>query len=505
MLAVLTLTALLGAIAAACSSDSDGDSKESAESTPSETTEETTPRPDGPAATIAGPMTGGKGIFLPVAADPGPALDEAGYTETEYTAAGTATSYTGELPTDGTFALEPGATADYVTRIVVRRPEDPADFNGTVVVEWLNVSGGVDNPPEYVYVQDELLREGYAWVGVSAQLIGIEGGPVVVEAPGAEEAGAGKGLKAIDPERYGELSHPGDAFAYDIYTQVARALRSPGETDPLDGFDVRTVIAVGESQSAFALTTYYNGVQPLANAFDAFLIHSRGGSVAPLDRPDGYIDIASSIGGPATVLRTDQATPVIIVQTEGDVLGVIGYYPARQPDAEHLRLWEIAGSAHADIFQVGEDREPALGCETPINRSQAMFVLRAALRRLQEWVIDGTTPPNADLLEVDTSSAQPTYVLDEVGNVQGGVRTPVVDAPVDVLSGLAPGTPSVICLLLGSTLPIPAEDLAALYTDGDDYLEQYTAATEVGIEAGFLLEDDREEILEGADPSRIAG
>ena len=42
-------------------------------------------------------------------------------------------------------------------------------FNGTVVVEWLNVSGGVDAAPDWTFAHTELIREGYAWVGVSAQ------------------------------------------------------------------------------------------------------------------------------------------------------------------------------------------------------------------------------------------------------------------------------------------------------------------------------------------------
>ena len=72
-----------------------------------------------------------------------------------------------------------------------------------------------------------MTRQGHAWVGVSAQLIGVEGGPVLVVAPGAEGL-AGKGLKAIDPARYGSLEHPGDGFSFDIFTQVARALREGG-------------------------------------------------------------------------------------------------------------------------------------------------------------------------------------------------------------------------------------------------------------------------------------
>ena len=111
---------------------------------------------------------------------------------------------------------------------------------------------------------------------MSAQRIGVEGGDILVEVPEAQARGLGQGLRRMDPERYGDLHHPGDAFAYDIFTQVARGLRSPVELDPLDGLEVERVLAVGESQSAFTLTTYVNGVQPLTEQFDGFLIHSRG-------------------------------------------------------------------------------------------------------------------------------------------------------------------------------------------------------------------------------------
>jgi hypothetical protein len=512
-LAALALGGLLATAAAGCASSDTGTGstdrgQTSDTSAPAGTapTGTVAPRPPGPAATIAGPLTAGNGVFLGASSPAGPALEAAGYVEQEYTASGTATSYTapGGLPTDGTYELEPGTTADFTTRIVVRRPGDPAAFNGAVAVEWLNVSGGVDAAPDYTYLQEELLREGYAWVGVSAQRIGVEGGTVAVKAPGAEESGAGKGLKAIDAERYGELSHPGDAYMYDLYTQVARSLLEPGATDPLDGLEVRQLLAVGESQSAFALTTYYNGVQPLTEAFDGFFIHSRGGAPAPIEAPSGAIDIAGSIAGAPTTLRTDEPTPVIVVQTEGDMLGVIRYLPARQPDSEHVRVWEVAGAAHADAFQVGE-MGAGLGCTTPINDGQQTFVLRAALRQLHRWAADGTAPPSADPIDVDSSGAAPTFLVDEVGNVTGGVRTPVVDAPVDVLSGLAPEGSSIICLLFGSTTPIPPDVLAARYPSADAYLEAYTAATDAAIEAGFVLEDDREAILDDADPSRIPG
>jgi hypothetical protein len=368
----------------------------------------------------------------------------------------------------------------------------------------MNVSSGADAAPDYTYLADELVRGGFAWVGVSAQRIGIEGGPVAVSTPAAELTGAGKGIRAVDPERYGDLSHPGDAFSYDIYTQVARSLRSPGEVDPFDGLDVERLLAVGESQSAFALTTYVNGVQPLTGPFDGFLIHSRGGAAAPLGDPESGIDIVGTIGGEPTTIRTDLDVPTIVIETETDLLGILNYLPARQPDSDRLRLWEIAGTAHADAFQIG-DAESILGCAQPVNRGQQHIVLKAALRHLDTWAKGGDAPPGAERLEIDESGAQPAFVRDENGNARGGIRNPAVDAPVAVLSGEAAAGSSIICILFGSTVPLPAERLAALYPTTADYNAAYEEATDAMIEAGFALDDDRQTLIDEADPSGLAG
>ncbi len=500
---ISTLLALSMVALGACSSGSDADGDDGAAGeTDSPTTQ--VDRPDGPAAELSGPLTGGNGISL-AAASAGPDLAEAGWVEEEYAAAGTATSYRaeGDLPADGSFELVDDATADYRTRIVVRRPGDAADFNGTVVVEWLNVSGGLDANPDYSYTADELLRGGYAWVGVSAQRIGIEGGPVAVTIAAAEGL-AGTGLRASDPERYGDLHHPGDAFSYDIYTQVGRALREPGAIDALGGLEPERVLAVGESQSAFALTTYVNGVQPLTLAFDGFLVHSRGGAAAPLGEPDEGIDVAGTVGGEPTQIRTDLGAPIIVLETETDVLGLLGYYPARQPDSELFRLWEVAGTAHADAFLLGPIAD-MIGCATPINVGPHQFVVRAALRSLDTWVRTGEAPPEAPRLEVDDTGAAPAYVRDDDGNALGGIRTPQVDVPVATLSGEASEGGSVACLLMGSTTPLTADRLGELYPSPDDYSDAYAEAADAAIESGFVLEDDRDALLADADPSAIPG
>jgi hypothetical protein len=510
----LTIALLLLAVSpAACSSGGGAGAGGDAADPDAPTPLPAPDRADGPAASLS-PLTGGNGVFL-AAASGGDLPD--GWVEEEFAAAGTATSYraVGELPTDGRFELAEDATAEFRTRIVVRRPADAADFNGTVVVEWLNVSGGVDANPDYSYMADELVRGGYAWVGVSAQRIGIEGGAVAVGAPGGEGL-AGRGLRGIDPERYGDLHHPGDAFAYDIYTQVARALRGSGAADSegtgpdseaadvLGDLEPERLLAVGESQSAFALTTYVNGVQPLAGQFDGFLVHSRGGAAAPLGEPGAGIDIASSIAGEPTRIRTDGAAPVLVLETETDLLSVLGYLPARQPDDERFRLWEVAGTAHADAYLIGPLAD-SFGCPTAINDGPHHFVVKAALRSLDTWVRTGGAPPEAPRLEIDESGGAPAFRRDDNGIALGGIRTPQVDVPVATLSGEAGPGASVICLLSGSTVPLTPERLAELYPSADAYTEAYTEAADAAIDAGFVLADDRDTLLDDANPDAITG
>ena len=95
------------------------------------------------------------------------------------------------------------------------------------------------------------------------------------------------------------------------------------------------------------------------------------------------------------------------------------------------------------------------------------------------------------------------FALDEVGNVVGGVRTPVVDAPVEVLSGYAAPDASPICALFGRTLPLPASVLAARWPSREAYLAAYAAATDAAIAAGFVLAEDRDAVLAEARPDLL--
>lgn len=484
--------------AAACSGEDDaGGSDSPPDAVESTTTSSAPERPDGPAADLSEELTAGSGPF--VGASSATDLAAAGYVEQELVAEGTASSYraTDELATSGEWTFEPADTADYRTRVLVRRPADPDDASGVVVVEWLNVSGGIDANPEWSSLEEEIVRRGHTWVGVSAQLIGVEGGPVLVTAPGAD-AFVGKGLVGIDPERYGSLSHPGDGFSFDIYTQVARALRSG---QGLDGTTPELVLAAGESQSALALTTYYNGVQPLTEAFDGFFVHSRAAVPLPLVGPGEYADLAGSIGSERTLLRTDQSAPVMVLQAEGDVAGVLASAQARQDDSDTLRLWEVAGTAHADAHLLGPLAASA-PCGVPINDGPLHLVAKAAFAHLVSWSGGGDAPPTQPLLQLGEQTP-PTVQRDGDGIALGGVRTPPVDVPAQVLSGDPGPSDDLFCLLLGTTTPLSAERLAERYSDTDDYTAQYEAALQAAVDEGVLLEADAEAMRGYARPDLI--
>ena len=496
------------AVLAGCSSDDVGDGEEAVTFTARAPEE------------IAPPPAEGNGIVLP---QPASAMPD-GYVQEEFLVAGTATRFDAvDTPDDGAWTATPGEEAEYRTRVIVRRPEAARDFSGTVVVEWFNVSA-IESSPDWAYLSQEIGRQGHAYIGVSTQAQGVEGGDTIIDVEvdqdEAEASGVTadtSGLKNIDPERYGTLEHPGDAYAYDIFNQVGVAAADGG----LLGDLVPTqVIAVGESQSAYFLSTLANAVHPLDPVYDGFLIHSRGATVPPLDgelvsraeREDAEEALADGV-----LIRTDLDVPVMLVETETD-LTLLGYVNARQPDTDRLRTWEVAGTAHADAHLmraiVGGPRDPGLGsligCPEPINTGPHHEVVSAAFHNLVTWVADGTTPPAGEPIEL-VEGDEVAIARDDDGNALGGVRNPLVDVPVATLSGDPPGGASIddlagdetdVCVLFGTTVPFDRATLLERYGTADDYVAAFRASAQAAVAAGFLLQPDADELIAEAEENR---
>ena len=440
------------------------------------------------AATLTGPITVGH-IVEPLSAHP---LDLAanGYVEQEFFASGTATAFKADaMPSDGKWTITPTTKAAYKTRIIVRRPANPSHFNGTVVVEWMNVSAG-ESAPDWDFLNPMLIRDGYAYVGVSAQALGVDGGKALLGSLG----GSG-GLVTDEPARYGSLHHPGDQYALDMYAQIGQALRLPHQK-ALGGLKPKHILAVGESQSAFYLTTFADAMQPHTNTYDGIFIHSRGGSGASL----AGTSITSSSGPDNLRIRTDLKVPVFMSETQTDLIQ-LGYAPAQQPNTDKVRTWEIAGTSHADAYFVGA-ASSILGCTTPVNSGPQHNVVQAAFTAFDKWVDNGTPPPSPPPFTL--SSTHPAALaLDAHGNVIGGVRTPAVDVPVSTLSGAPPAGASPICSLFGSTVAFTPAQLTALYGTKSNYIAQYTKSLDKAIAGGYILSADTASLLAQAEQVQL--
>lgn len=452
------------------------------------------------AAVVTGPITGGDrgqpfSAMLP--AD----LTQTGYAEAEYFFGGTATAFvpTGPLTADGAWTVKPDTTADYKVRMLVRRPADATKFNGIVVVEWLNVTALVEGAADFMQMQEELLRQGYAWVGVGAQAAGV--------------SSPRSGLKDWDKTRYGSLVHPGDAYSYDIFSQAADALRHPKGTNPLGGLPIRKMLATGRSQSAFRLVTYINAVHPLTHLFDGYLVHSRGANASGF-RAEGLARDAENAVPPGAHLRTDIDVPVLDLQTEGDMIALRAHL-THQPPFARYRRWEIAGAAHAETPRWVAEAPPPLdmgpACKDPVNSAPHHAVVKAAIHALTRWVGDGVVPPQSPAIELGDPASPDPIVRDAHGNAKGGIRLPQLEAPTAMVDGgantgaqeTAPGAVRNFCFLFGRTRLFDEATLKSLYPTHDAFVKQYSAAVDALVKQGYLLKPEADAARKAATESSI--
>ena len=363
------------------------------------------------------------------------------------------------------------------------QPLDMTRFSGVVYVNWQNVSGGFElGTADF---ESEQLLDGFAWVGVSAQRVGVYG------LPGGEQFG----LRGWDPERYGRLDHPGDDFSFDIYTQAARAI-GPAI---LGGAEARRLVASGASQSALRLRTYANAIQPMERLFDCFLFLLDFGGGALPDTRDVDTATLPMMAVPVQI-RDDLGVPALVFNSETEAPWL---FPVRQPDTDRLRVWEIAGTCHRSGGASSEALAPLFardgitfmpgsstaGASIRENRNVLSYTpaYRAAFRHLHMWLDGGPPPPLQARLEFE-SADPPTIRRDQYGNALGGVRLPDFAVPIGEHRGMNDG--DIHESLVGYSRPFTASELHELYRDQEAYLRRWHAALDRGVAHGFILPED---------------
>jgi len=422
-------------------------------------------------------------------------IGEVGYIEEEFFIEGTAQRYEpiGELGKDGGWTIEAVSAEPYKTRFIVRRPADAADFNGTVVIEWANVSGGfemsfMDSPGLY--------EEGFAYVAASVQYNGLYG---FAENP--------KGLTVWDSARYGSLNIADDALSYDIFTQIARAVgknRAQDGIDPMGGLVVDKVFGVGESQSGSRILSYANGVQPIENVFDALMPIVCGGKGTDFARELAhYKEGGKTIGRSLSArVREDINCKIVIInsQTESNALG-----STAQPDTSSIVSWQVAGASHLaprrmETVLLQMERDDIIGYDVDTDAKLKPVdwtnVYEAALVRVQEWIDDGTQPPA--IAPLSSINMLVGYFLDNDGNVKGGVRLPELTAPI------ATYDISLLAGLNGKVTAFSREEIKALYPTHQDYIVRITEEANSAVALGIILPYRAEEYIRDAQLDWVA-
>jgi Alpha/beta hydrolase domain len=433
-------------------------------------------------------------------------LRRAGYEQEEFFIAGTATRYP-PRPTPAQ-QLSPATaigTVGYETRIVVRRPVDPRRSAGVAVVDWQNVTAGHDIDTEWGTSGDFFVSHGWTWIGASVQNVGVDGA--------AAGPTAGLGLREWNPARYGALDVTGggtvldDSQSFDIYTQVGELAKGTSPRDPLSRLHLRHVYAAGASQSGAFLGVYYNTVQPLAHVYDGFLFALTDSALPP---------------------RPGVGTKAIRVFTETDIVNGEGAASQTVPDSAILRTWEIAGASHVPAYAtdpsetdfratLGGIQTREFGPAAPVDclnpgpsAVQSWAVFHAAYAALDAWVRLGVPPPHAQPLDLISAGPPATFVRDQDGIVEGGVRLPDVAVPTALNNGVngpaSLANPlSAFCVLYGSHVPFTQARLSALYPSNQAYRAAVTADV-LRLEAQrFLLPADGRFLIRQARQARVTG
>ena len=439
----------------------------------------------------------------------------AGYVESEWLVRGEACPW----QWDGDFTGSPGEPLAFVTRVLVRRPADPARFSGGVQIEPHHPDD--DRALSWGMIAPWIVRAGHAHVGVTQE-------PAVVP-----------DLQAWDPERYASLSLPSDALRWEIVGLVAAAIRD-GSLPPFADLRVaRTVMSGWSMTGTFCRTFLGEGfhercVSAGAPAIDGYVIciSSGGAGRAGYGTPDPERslpadDLRRRVGG--------HAVPVIelLSESESETQAEVTRADSDTPE-DPYRFYGVAGSGHVNggvpdlttnHLQRRERGAPSLPREIVEETSDGRMdaVARAVFALMDRWISEGATPPRAERFAFAADGPRghmpESLPLERDGddNVLGGIRTPWVEVPLASYlphSTPAPGRcvpaehapysdPALLADLIAHMRRLPTAELIRRYGSSEHYLELYAAALARATAAGWLLEADIPDLID--DKTRSCG
>lgn len=437
-----------------------------------------------------------------------------GYVEEEFLLTGTARLFS--EATEASPVAPTGETRAYTTRVIVRRPAE-SHGSATAWVSVLNASQGYDIEDDWRRAWDVIIGRGDIYVGVTAK-------PINADA-----------LQVFDPERYadvtwgGPLPHlraePGwnpfqviegseEGLAWEILAQTARWLRSGDDlARPAE------LVMTGQSQSGIYTNTYLTHFHDLLRGpagealYDGYLpgvasilTRSVGQSTARHTDDGQSDDGQSDDDAPLDFLIEELAqidVPVIAISTDGDSRL---FSDGSRSDAEVFRTadgplrrhWHVAGAprsdarsrvipADAEIVRCGRlPREIDDAFLASLNVLPLEPVTSAAMTAIVNWIRAGEPAAPSVWFTVDPSDPQ-HLAEDADGGRLGGIRLGLLEHPLAVFHGAAPGNG-----VLGSLELLERGDVLTRYRSFEEYRAACDAVDDILEDAGYLEPHGRE-------------
>jgi len=463
-----------------------------------------------------------------------------GYEEHEYFVSGKGNLY--EYTSTGVRVVSPcpviaeplGCTnVPYTTRMLVKRPQDPRRFSGTIVIEPLNPSSGYDIANVWDRSWPYFVRQGDIFVEWTSRYAAISA------------------LKQFEPARYaplrwGENSTVDDGITFDIAAQIGALFKLNRPGSPTHGLRVRHVFEAGFSQDGgftFTQADVFNALDRLAGGGPVYDGYVPGGTTGPSNIDFGLTPAGSLSPSDPRNRMQPRDSPVIQINTETEValLGVPTRLAYRRPDSDaqndRYRLWEVPGASHIsndlNSSPITEQRDlaelegiplaelPPAGCThqqsvngpwvgvpgtVAPNTYPFGYVADAAFADLTKWVDHGTPPPRAARIEL-TRTPSSTVARDRFGNALGGVRTPFLDVPTATYSPsdtvAQDTTLSGLCILIGYNTPFSHATLHSLYQSHGDYVARVARESSDLARQGFWLPSDAQQVVQQAKQANV--
>ncbi len=427
-------------------------------------------------------------------------VSQYGYLEEEYFVSGEANVYEPDGEDRPRIAR---AALPYKTRLLVRRPADPARFSGRVYFDILNATQNYDIEDLWHRIYRWCMENGHGYIGITSKPINAQSLKNFDYARyGSLNWGSGEPVLQPAPFTGGSIPGTEEGLIWDMLGQVGSFLRA--QPDFFGSGPMTYLCLTGQSQSGAYLNTFLHYFDPILSAgekplFDGYL-NIVGVAIERGLRQTGhgmYADLQSRAAFRSRI-------PFIMISSEGDlsIFRKMGTGPLpenRDAPGDLCRYYEVAGSPHTDlacpvrpaveeIARAGRVFNPS---DEKTLRTLNTFPLDCYidgfLEQLYRWHETGRAPACAPLIERDASGA---LARDEYGNAVGGFRTPYLDLPAGSYNGHDPAEE-----VSGILIRFSPERLRSLYGSKKDYLARFAAALDAQVADGWLCTADRDRMV----------